>query len=91
MPSKKLYKISIDGMRLRLTEVNANNQQAKEIKAETTIKKDKDDVDKVLHFQGLLYIPEIIYIELISQYHNNLLVAHFEIEKTRELVTEKYY
>lgn len=45
----------------------------------------------MLNFQNLSYISKIIYKELISQYYNNLLAYHFEIKKTKELVTQKYY
>lgn len=36
-------------------------------------------------------MPEIIKTEIISQYHNNPLARPFEIDKTRKLVTRKYY
>ena len=45
----------------------------------------------MLYYQGLLYVPKIIRTELISRYHNNLLVSHFGIKKTQELVARKYY
>ena len=45
----------------------------------------------MLHHQGLPYIPEIIRTELINRHHNNPLAGHFGIEKTRELIAQKYY
>ena len=36
-------------------------------------------------------MPEAIRIELISRHHDNPLTGHFGIEKTRELLTWKYY
>ena len=36
-------------------------------------------------------MPEIIWTKLISRHHNNLLAGHFYIEKTHELVAQKYY
>ena len=45
----------------------------------------------MLHYQGLLYVPEIIQTELISRHHDNPLAGHFGIEKTRELIARKYY
>ena len=33
----------------------------------------------------------MIRTELISRHHNNKLASHFDIEKTRELVAQKYY
>ena len=45
----------------------------------------------MLHHQGLPYVPEIIRIELISRHHNDPLTGYFGIEKTRKLITRKYY
>ena len=45
----------------------------------------------MLHYQGLSYIPEIIQTELISRHHDNPLVSHFGIKKTRKLIARKYY
>ena len=45
----------------------------------------------MLYYQGLSYVPEIIWTELISRHHNNLLADHFGIEKIRKLVARKYY
>ena len=49
------------------------------------------DVDRVLDYQGLPFIPEVIQTKPISQHHDNLLASHFGIKKTRELVSKKYY
>ena len=53
--------------------------------------KNWQDIDGVLHYQGLLYVPEIIRTKFISRYHDNLFVGHFGIERTRELIAWKYY
>ena len=53
--------------------------------------KDWQDIDGVLHYQGLPYVPKIIRMELISRHHDNPLAGYFEIEKTRELFSRKYY
>ena len=45
----------------------------------------------MLHYQGLLYVPEIIRTELISRHHDDPLAGHFGIKKTRELIARKYY
>lgn len=45
----------------------------------------------MLHHQGLSYVPEIIKTELISRHHDDPLARHFGIEKTRELIAQKYY
>ena len=36
-------------------------------------------------------MPKAIWIELIRCYHNNLLVGHFGIKKTCNLLAQKYY
>ena len=45
----------------------------------------------MLYYQNLPYIPEIIRIEFISRYHNNLLANYFGIKKKQELIAQKYY
>lgn len=45
----------------------------------------------MLHWESLSYLPEIIRTEVISGHHDNPLAAHFGIDKTRELVSRKYY
>lgn len=49
-----------------------------------------EEINWILYYQNLLYILEIICIELISCYYKNLLPNHFEIEKTRKLIARKY-
>ncbi len=36
-------------------------------------------------------MPEIIKTKLISRHHDEPLAGHFRINKTRELVAQKYY
>ena len=84
------YKASIRSIGLRLMELQAENGQARKIKAEK-LGRNSEDSDRILHHQGLPSIPEIIRTELISRHYNNLLAGHFGIEKTPELVARKYY
>ena len=77
-------------MRLRLVELQAEDSQVRKIKAEKLGGNWKDS-NRILHHQGLPYIPEIIRTELISRHHDNPLAGYFGIEKTRELVARKYY
>ena len=51
----------------------------------------KEDDNRVLYHQGLLYVPEVIRTKLISSNHDDPLESHFEIDKTRELIARKYY
>ncbi len=50
-----------------------------------------EDIDGVLHHQGLPYVPKIIRSELISRHHDEPLVGHFGIDKIRELIAWKYH
>ena len=43
-------------------------------------------VDKMLHYQELLFIPKIIQTKLISWQNNKLLVEYFGINKNKELM-----
>ena len=45
----------------------------------------------MLQYRGLPYVSEIIRSEVISRHHDDPLVGHFGIDKTRELVGRKYY
>ena len=78
-------------MRLRLSELQENNEEAKLLRRAARFPKGWEDVKRVLQYQGLLYVPEIIWSEVINCHHNDPLVDHFGIEKTRELVSRKYY
>ena len=79
-------------MRLRLHELQAEDEQARKLRADQQLgQQGWDNIDGVLHHQGLPYVPEIIRTELISRYHDNPLAGHFDIEKTRELIARKYY
>ena len=78
-------------MRLRLQELQEEDEQAQKLRTEQPVKDGWKDIDGVLHHQGLPYVPEIIRTELISSHHNDPLADHFGIEKTRKLVAQKYY
>ena len=84
------YPISIGAMRLRLSEMQELDDEAQKIRAER-LKSNYEEVDEVLHHQGLPFVSEAIGIELISQHHDDPLVEHFGIEKTKEFVGRKYY
>ncbi len=81
---------SIGAIRWRLLELQEKDQVAKEVR-EQGLKDSCEDIDGLLHHQGLSYVFKIIRIELISRHHNNPLVGHFGVEKTGELVVRKYY
>lgn len=78
-------------MSLRLQKFQDEDEQAWKLRAEQSGKDNWKDIKGALHYQNLLYILEIIRIELISKHHVDPLVGHFSIEKTQELVAQKYY
>ncbi len=83
--------ISIEGIKMRLPELQDDDTKAKKLRLEQVLLKGWEDIEQVLYYQGLPYIPKVIYLELISRHHDNPLVSHFGIEKTQELIARKYY
>ena len=84
------YQVSIGAMRPKLSELQESNDKAWKIRAEG-LKDDYEEVDGVLHHQGLPFVPEAIRTELISRHHDDPLAGHFGIDKTKDLVGRKYY
>ena len=82
------YQASIEGMRLRLVELQVEDSQVRKIRAEK-LGGNWEDTNRILHYQGLPYVLEIIRTELISRHHNDPVAGHFGIEKTQELVARK--
>ena len=79
-------------MRLRVHKLQAKDKQAQKLKADQQIgQQGWDSINEVLHHQGLPYISEIIWTELISRNHDKPLAGYFNIEKTHELIAWKYY
>ena len=88
--NKGPYRVSIGAMHLRLLELQKSDDETRKIRAEG-LKNDYEDIDKILHHQGILFILEAIRTELISWHHDIPLVGHFCIDKTKDLVGRKYY
>ena len=88
LADESLYKADIDGMRLRLVELQLSDKEAQRIRVEGL--NGNEELDKILHHQGLLFVPEIIQTELINWHHNNFLAEHIGINKTKDLVGRKY-
>ena len=76
---------------MRLLELQDDDKEAKELRSEQILPESWKDIEQVLHYQSLPYIPKIIHSELISRHHDNLFTGHFGIEKTWELIAKKYY
>ena len=74
LDAKGLYQVSISAMRLRLSELQESNDKARKIKAKG-LKRNYEEIDRVLHYQELLFVPETIRSEFISQQQNNPLAG----------------
>ena len=85
------YQASVGSMRLKLQKFQDEDNQAQKVRIEQLGNANRNNIDGILHHQGLSYIPEIIQTKLISRHHNNPLVGHFGIEKIYELIAQKYY
>ena len=83
------YKASIGGMRLRLSELQESDEEAQRIRAEGL--NGYKELDGVLYHQRLPFVPEAIQTEIINRHHNDPLVGHFGIDKTKDLFGWKYY
>ena len=89
--NKSLYISSIKYMRIRLFELQDDDKEAKKLRSEQVLLGDWKDIEQILYYQSFLYIPNVIYSELISRHHDNLLTNHFGIKKTWDLIARKYY
>ena len=90
LSTKDPYQATIGGMKLMLVELQAENSQARKIRA-VKLGRNQKNSNGILNHESLPYIPEIIRTELISRHHDDPLAGHFGIEKTRELIARKYY
>ena len=77
-------------MRLQLPELQDEYEEAKVLRA-AGLPENWEEVEGVLQYRGLPYVPEIICSEVISRHHNDPFVRYFGIDKTRELVGQKSY
>ncbi len=75
---------------MKLPELQDDNKEAKKLRLKR-LSEGWEDIKEMLHYQSLPYISKVICLELISRHHNNLLVSHFGIEKTQELIARKYH
>ena len=78
------YKASIGNIRLKLQELQETDSEAQELRHQKT--NGYKNINEIFHYQGLLFVPEAIQIELISHYYDNLLAGHFGIQKTCKLL-----
>ena len=89
LANEQPYKASIGNMRLMLQELQEANRKAQELRQQKA--NCYEEINEILHHQGLPFIPKAIQTELISCHHNNPLAGHFGIKKTCKLLAQKYY
>lgn len=77
-------------MRLELAKLQESDNEAQKIKVKK-LKNIYKEMDRVLHYQRLLFVLKAIRIKFISQHYNDLLAKHFGIDKIREVISRKYY
>ncbi len=75
------YTASIGGMRMRLPELQDDDTEAMKLRSQG-LSAGWEDIEQVLHYQGLPYVPKLIRSELISRHYDDPLAGHFGIEKT---------
>ncbi len=66
---------------MKLPELQDDDKEAKKMRSKG-LSEDWKDIEQVLYYQNLLYIPKVICSELINRYHDNPLIGYFSIEKT---------
>ncbi len=84
------YTTSIRGMKMRFPELQDDDKKAMKWRSEG-LSEGWEDIEQVLQYQGLPYVPKVIRSELISRHHDDPLAGHFGRKKTRELIARKYY
>ncbi len=75
---------------MRLPELQDDDKKAMKLRSEG-LSEGWEDIEQMLHYQGLPYVPKVIRSELISRHHDDPLAGHFGRKKTRELIARKYY
>ena len=78
-------------MKMRLPELQNDNKEAKKLRSKQVLPESWEDIEQVLYYQSLPYVPKVIRLELISRYHDNPFAGHFSIKRTQELIARKYY
>ena len=77
-------------MEIRLPKLQDEDKEPKVLRA-GNLPEGWEEVERVLQYRGLPYVPKIIRFEVINCHHNDPPAGHFGIDKTRELVRRKYY
>ena len=77
-------------MRITFPELQDDDKETKKLRLKG-LSEGQKDIKEMFQYPGFLYVPKVICLELINKHYNNLLVSHFSIKKTQELIARKYY
>lgn len=69
-------------MKLRLAELQKLDKETQKFKAIEKLQERWKNIDGVLYYQELLFIPKVIQTKLINCHYDKLLAGHFGINKT---------
>ncbi len=75
---------------MKFSELQDDDKEAMKLRSEG-LSEGWENIEQVLHYQGLPYVPKVIHSELISRHHDDPRASYFGIEKIRELIARKYY
>ena len=81
LAAEGLYKTNIRDIKLKLVGLQVEDNQVWKIRAEKLGRNLKDS-NRILHYESLPYVFEIMKTELISMQYDELPVAHFGIKKS---------
>ena len=76
---------------MKLFELQDDDKKTKKLRSEQVLPKGWEEIEQVLYYQGLPYIPKIIRSQLINRHHDDLFAGYFGIKKSQELIARKYY
>ena len=91
LANKHLYWASIGEMRLRLPELQKLVKEVWSIRAKGELQDGYQEIDRVVRYQRLLFVPKVVQTKIISQYHDNPLAGYFDVDKTKKLIEQKYH
>lgn len=72
-------------MKLRLAELPQSDKETPKIRTKG-LNKSYRKIEKVIYYQELSFVLEIVQIQLITWYYYNLLAYYFGINKNKRLI-----
>ena len=88
--NKRPYKTNIGAIHLKLQELQKTNLRAQEMRT-IQLQEGWEDVNGILHYEVLSYMVEIVCSKLTNKHYDDPFAGNFGVDKTRELIGQKYY